>query len=140
NTATVAVTVSVDRTGPTVVLTPARAADADGWYQSAVTIHATCIDSGSGIATCPGDQTVTADGNRTVTATAVDRASNTATATLTIRMDRSPPVIVATAAGTAGTQLVHRAGHHPLHLHRQRLRGGRLPRRPNRHRRRHHHS
>jgi Tol biopolymer transport system component len=102
NTATVTVTVSVDRSGPTIVLTPDRAANGAGWYNAAVTVHATCIDATSGVATCPADRTVSADGTVTVTGTAADRAGNAASADLVINLDRTPPTVTAAAAGTTG--------------------------------------
>ncbi len=78
--------VNVDLTPPTITAAPDRAPDSGGVYSGPVTIHFTCSDALSGIATggCPADQVVSGDGTTTVSGTATDRAGNTAAVTATI--------------------------------------------------------
>ncbi|MGH9346403.1 MAG: hypothetical protein ACRD26_03960 [Vicinamibacterales bacterium] len=61
---------------------------------SAVTVTFTCTDEGSGIASCPPQAMVWSDGaSQVVSGTAVDQAGNTATASVTLNIDQSPPLI-----------------------------------------------
>ncbi len=46
-------TVKIDLTAPTISGDATVAANGNGWYKSSVTIHWTCSDTLSGIATCP---------------------------------------------------------------------------------------
>nr|BFE73342.1 hypothetical protein GCM10020092_066430 [Actinoplanes digitatis] len=102
NTSTTTVLVDVDRTAPVITATVASAANADGWYTAATTVHFTCTDTGSGIAVCPEDTEVTEDGKaQTLSGIAVDRASNTAEASVTLNADLTAPEITATVIGDA---------------------------------------
>ena len=110
NQATATVHVSLDKTAPIVAVAASPAANANGWNNGPVTVHFTCADAGAGIATCPADQTVSAEGaTPPITGTATDKAGNTATAvTAAIQIDRGAPTITAAvtprrtrAAGTA---------------------------------------
>ncbi|AEV85693.1 Neogenin [Actinoplanes sp. SE50] len=106
NTAATSVTVNVDRTAPAITATVLGAtANAGGWYHDAPTIHYTCTDTGSGIASCPADTPLTEDGTaRTLTGTATDLAGNSATVTTTVSLDRVAPSIGTTiSGGTANT-------------------------------------
>src|SRR4029079_10506487 len=51
---------SADLTPPTIVASPDRAPDRNGWYSAPVTITFTCFDE-SGIATCPAPVTLGTD-------------------------------------------------------------------------------
>jgi len=100
NTATATVELSVDRGAPVIAATVLGAANADGWYATAPTVHYTCSDQLSGIATCPADRLVDTDGpGQQITATTADKAGNTATTTVTLSIDRTAPTIVATVVG-----------------------------------------
>ncbi|MET8149495.1 Neogenin [Actinoplanes sp. NPDC049668] len=102
NSASTSVTLSVDQTAPSIVAEVIGAASEDGWYKSTPTVHFTCNDSGSGIATCPADVTVNGEGaDQAVTGTSVDRAGNTSTTTVLVDVDRTAPVITATVVGDA---------------------------------------
>jgi hypothetical protein len=91
--------INIDQTGPTVGGTPTTAPNANGWYTGPVTVHFTCSDERSGVATCPADQTVNADGaNQSVTGTATDVAGNSTSFTVSgINIDTVAPTITATA-------------------------------------------
>ena len=97
NTATAKVTVNVDATAPAITATVVGEPTADGWYTSSPTVHFTCTDEASGLAACPADTTVDADGTgRIVMGTAADRAGNTTTTSVTVSVDRTAPAITAT--------------------------------------------
>jgi hypothetical protein len=92
----------VDKTPPTITATVADM-PVSGWLTKASTIHFTCSDTGSGMAACPADVAVTADGaNQTFTGTATDVAGNTATTGTTVNLDGGVPQ-VSVAGATDGT-------------------------------------
>jgi len=88
------VTIKRDATAPTIT---ASATTADGapytagaWTDQSVTVHYSCSDSGSGLATCPADQVYSTDGATTASGTATDNAGNTASASVTYRVVYPP--------------------------------------------------
>jgi hypothetical protein len=91
-------TILADTTLPTIT---ASATKADGtsytagtWTNQTVTVHFTCSDSGSGIASCPGDQTFSNDGTFTATSTATDNAGNSASTSFgPIKIDTTAPTL-----------------------------------------------
>jgi len=94
NTASVTVRVSIDKTAPLVTASRAPDANARGWNNTPVTVHFTCADAGSGVDLCPADQVVSTEGfNQTISGTATDRAGHTSSATASVNLDRTPPVI-----------------------------------------------
>jgi len=98
NLGTDSVTVKIDRTAPTISGAATTSANANGWYNGPVTVHYTCADTGavqSGIATCPADDVKSTNGaGQSSTGTAVDKAGNTATATVGgINIDTVKPTI-----------------------------------------------
>jgi hypothetical protein len=102
NTATATVHVSLDKTAPAVIATVSAAPNGNGWYNAPVTVHFTCTDGGSGIATCPADQTTSGEGAAiTVTGSATDVAGNTASASAgPLHIDFTPPTIAAVLTPT----------------------------------------
>lgn len=86
--ATVATTVKVDRTRPTVKVTGIRNG---GTYPTLPKIGCAASDKTSGIASCVLTRTVGGSTTTTFVATATDRAGNTSRSTVTIR--RSPVLI-----------------------------------------------
>jgi hypothetical protein len=101
NSATASVTVNVDQAAPAILATVVESANAAGWYRTAPTVHFTCTDTGSGIATCPADVKVTTNGAaQKVAGSAVDKAGNTATATATVNVDLVTPEVTTTVEGT----------------------------------------
>ncbi|HEX7019740.1 MAG TPA: PKD domain-containing protein, partial [Gemmatimonadaceae bacterium] len=105
NSARATVSVSIDKTKPTITATAAPAANASGWHNAAaITVSFTCDDTGSGVAACPDPVQLTAEGaEQNVTGTATDRAGNSATVALAVNLDRTPPAIVAQASTTEWT-------------------------------------
>ncbi|BFU44735.1 fibronectin type III domain-containing protein [Krasilnikovia sp. MM14-A1004] len=99
NTATAATTVNVDKTAPTITAAIVGATNADGWHDNAPVVHFTCADALSGVATCPADTQVNTDGPQQVSGTVVDKAGNTATASVTVSVDQDAPTITATVVG-----------------------------------------
>jgi hypothetical protein len=96
NTATASVSgINIDQTPPT--LTPSAPPTSSGWYAGPVTVHWECADDLSGVTSCPADQVVTDEGFTTLAETVTDHAGNTTTVDITIRIDKTPPVIVGSA-------------------------------------------
>ncbi|MFC0678392.1 PxKF domain-containing protein [Lysobacter korlensis] len=95
NTATDTVSgINVDSVKPTIVgkLDPAAADGANGWYTSDVKVSFACADTGSGIATCTGDETLGEGAGQSVSGTATDVAGNTTTGTVSnIHIDKTAP-------------------------------------------------
>jgi hypothetical protein len=93
---TQSVTVKIDTVAPTISGAPTTSANANGWYNQAVTIHWACDGTGSPV-TCPNDQTISTEGtNQTVSGTAVDAAGNQASATSSpgVNIDLTAPTHV----------------------------------------------
>jgi RHS repeat-associated protein len=90
--------VTSDTVAPSVEATTLPPPNAAGWNQTDVTVHFTCSDLGSGIASCPGDVVVTSEGaNQAVTRSATDRAGNSALATAVVSIDKTVPAVTITA-------------------------------------------
>src|SRR4051812_154563 len=99
NHATATAHVSLDKTAPVVTATRAPSANANGWNSGPVTVHFTCADSGSGVASCPADQIDSSEGVQAISGTVTDLAGNTATATTApIQIDLSQPLIAASVS------------------------------------------
>ena len=91
-----------DDVKPTITPTVSPAANANGWNKSNVTVTFTCADTGSGIAACPDPVTVSTEGaNQVVSGTATDKAGNTATASVTLNIDKTAPVLTSSVAPVA---------------------------------------
>jgi hypothetical protein len=94
--------IKIDQTAPSIEVTLSAAPNANGWYTSPVTAHFTCSDAGSGVASCPADRVLETEGaNQPISGTAVDRAGNTATASVMASLDTTAPVfnVTSPAAG-----------------------------------------
>jgi hypothetical protein len=97
-----AVTVKLDRTAPAISgAVVSGATGNDGWYVGPVKVHFTCSDALSGVAVCPDDVTLTANGaDQSVTRAAIDFAGNRRSVTVGgISIDQEAPEI--TVAGIA---------------------------------------
>lgn len=93
---TYTVNVVKDTIAPTITGTMTPQPNAAGWNNSDVTVRWTVNDNASGIdpMTIPSDQTLTTEGdNLQVTGTVKDKAENSATETVRIKIDRTPPII-----------------------------------------------
>ena len=91
------VSVLIDKTNPAIVGSRTPAANANGWNNSDVGVNFTCTDElgGSGIASCTGSTTLTAQGaDQSATGTATDVAGNNADATVSgISIDKTAPLL-----------------------------------------------
>jgi 1-phosphatidylinositol phosphodiesterase len=103
------VTIKRDTTFPTIG-TSGKKADGtpyvpNSWSNQAVTVHFSCADATSGVASCPADQTISAEGNTpSVIGRAVDNAGNGVTAAYgAIKIDTIKPTISAATDRAANT-------------------------------------
>jgi uncharacterized repeat protein (TIGR01451 family) len=106
--------VRVDSTAPTTALTPSGPAGAAGWYAGDATVAASAADATSGVAAIElsrdGGASFTpytgaatlGDGVHDLVVRAVDAAGNSATSSLTIRVDGTPPTVALSPSGPAG--------------------------------------
>jgi len=103
-TATTSVTVSVDKTLPTITAAVTPTPNANGWNNSDVIVTFACNDSLSGMASCPPVRTASTDGeNQSILGTATDKAGNTATASVTVNLDKTPPSLAITSPVSGST-------------------------------------
>src|SRR5918996_4716017 len=87
---------ALDTTPPTIAAVVTPPPNAAGWNRSKVTVKFVCADTESGLKSCPTAIVVTTEGaGQVITGTAVDKAGNTASASLTLNIDRTPPVLTA---------------------------------------------
>ena len=93
------VTVSIDKTKPTISAAATSSPNGNGWYKDDVTIRFTCADSLSGIVAgdCPVDESLTEEGNGVASSaqTVSDKAGNVSEPSnvVTVRIDRTGPGI-----------------------------------------------
>jgi hypothetical protein len=81
-----------DATPPSVTPAPARAPDANGWYNHAVAVAFNGSDGTSGVESCGSANYGGPDSPGTsVSATCTDKAGNSATGTFTLKYDATPP-------------------------------------------------
>ncbi len=104
NTVSTLVPQEADTTPPTITAIASPAPNANGWYRGNVRVRFVCADpGGSGIASFPAAQTLTTEGGgQEVNGTVRDRAGNTATASLTLNIDKTAPVVTAVRTPVAG--------------------------------------
>src|SRR3954468_15663072 len=102
NSSSTSITFSVQQTPLSVSASAAPAANAAGWNNSDVTVSFTC-SGGVAPLQCPAAKTVTLEGaNQVISATATDAAGQTASASTTLNIDKTPPAITATVAPIPG--------------------------------------
>ncbi len=86
------VTVRIDMTPPTLSAVPDPAPNANGWNNTDVTVTFVASDALSGVATVSPPTTLTAEGaGQVVAGTATDVAGNTASVSLSVNIDKTPP-------------------------------------------------
>jgi hypothetical protein len=95
NKGTDTVTVKLDKTVPTITgAVISGTQGSNGWYTGPVTVHFTCSDAVSGVATCPDNVILTDNGANSPGGTVTDKAGNTATTTVSgINIDKELPTI-----------------------------------------------
>ena len=105
NTADDDVTVSIDKTAPSVAAAADRAPNADGWYSSDVIVSFLCGDALSGVASCPAAVTLREGAAQSAAGTAKDAAGNAGSGSLGgLNVDETAPVV--TFTGNAGTYTI----------------------------------
>jgi glucodextranase-like protein len=88
------ITVSIDKTPPTIIANASPAPNPAGWNNTDVTIKYSCADALSGIAACPDSVVITTEGRRQSVARSVaDLAGNTASTGSVVNLDKTPPVV-----------------------------------------------
>jgi large repetitive protein len=97
-------TVKLDKTPPTISGSPTTQPNASGWYAGAVPVRFACTDELSGVAVCPKDLVLTANGaDQQVKGTALDIAGNSADAVVSgINIDTTKPIIGFTGVAGGG--------------------------------------
>jgi hypothetical protein len=87
-------TLTVAVTGPSIVVTRTPGANDAGWNNTPVSVQFACADV-VGVATCTptGPQSVSTDGDTTLTATSTDVLGNVSTQEVLVRIDRAPPTL-----------------------------------------------
>lgn len=81
-----------DATPPVITASVTPPPNAAGWNSSDVTVTFSCSDALSGVANCPAPVTVTTEGaDQKVSGTAYDKAGNSATASVVLNIDKTPP-------------------------------------------------
>jgi hypothetical protein len=102
NSASASVTLNIDKTPPTIIGSASPPANGNGWNNGDVIVTFNCADGLSGVATCPAPITVAAEGaNQVVSGTAVDKAGNSASASVTLNIDKTPPTITGSVSPPA---------------------------------------
>jgi len=87
-------TVTATAAPPSITASVSPAPDGNGWNNSSVTVTFTCTAGSSVVTTCPGPQTVSTGGtNQLVTGTATDANGLSATASVTLNIDKTPPAL-----------------------------------------------
>lgn len=93
------VSVHIDSVKPTITAAATTSPNSSGWYNSDVTVHFTCSDTGSGISdgACPADQVLSTEGSSvsSTAQTVTDKAGNVSAASnvVTVKIDKTPPTI-----------------------------------------------
>ena len=102
NSASATLTLNVQQTALSASASAAPAANANNWNNTDVTITYTCA-GGVPPLQCPAVKTITLEGaNQIINATATDAAGQTASASTTLNIDKTPPAITATVAPVPG--------------------------------------
>ncbi|MGA8872804.1 MAG: SBBP repeat-containing protein, partial [Candidatus Acidiferrales bacterium] len=88
---------------PEITASPSPGPNAAGWNNSAVTVTFACVPGAAPIQSCTSPTIVSTEGaNQVVSGTAADTANNTATASDTVNLDLTPPVLtIASPANNA---------------------------------------
>ena len=87
-------TVKIDTSAPSITVSQSPDANAAGWNNTDVSVTFTCGDSVSGVASCASPQDITSEGHgQVVSGTALDNAGNSASASTTLNIDKTPPSI-----------------------------------------------
>ena len=97
--------IKVDDRAPGITGAATTLPNSNGWYAGTVTVHFSCSDVETAVASCSLDQTLSADGpGQIASGTAEDKAGNTASTTVSpINIDRTKPVFATYQGATTYT-------------------------------------
>ena len=97
----------MDDKPPTIIGTVTPAPNAAGWNKSDATVTFTCANVTTGIASCSDPVTVTGEtAGQAVVGIAIDKAGNTATTSVTVKLDKTPPTFAITAPANGANTFV----------------------------------
>ncbi|WP_203915246.1 beta strand repeat-containing protein [Rhizocola hellebori] len=86
--------INIDLTNPAITHTVSPAPNAAGWHNTNVTVSFACSDVISLVASCSAPIVVTGEGAaQTVTGTAIDNADNSSSDPVTVKIDKTAPVL-----------------------------------------------
>jgi hypothetical protein len=104
------VTIKRDATAPTSSAAAATASNANGWYNSNVTVQFTCNDNLSGVVSCPVDEILSSEGSAvsSTAQTITDQAGNSSAASnvVTVQIDKTAPVVTVTGVSAGASYTV----------------------------------
>ncbi len=104
NKASTSITLTMDKTPPSVRATTSPGPNPKSWNNSNVTVSFVCSDSLSGVATCPSPVIVSTEGsNQVISGTATDVAGNSSSASATVNVDKTPPSLSITSPTNGAT-------------------------------------
>lgn len=96
-------TVEIDTTPPTITAIIDPLANSNDWHKTNVTVKFTCEDTESEIAECTPPVTITTEcTGQVVTGTALNNVGLTASTSVTINIDKTPPATSITLTGELG--------------------------------------
>jgi hypothetical protein len=96
NSASAAVKLNIDKTPPVIAASASPPPNSARWNNTDVTVAFQCSDTGSGIAKCAAPQLVSKEGaNQIISGSATDIAGNSASASVTLNVEKTPPSITA---------------------------------------------
>ncbi|MFN8491581.1 MAG: choice-of-anchor D domain-containing protein [Caldilineaceae bacterium] len=99
--------IKLDLTKPTLSAAATSQPNANGWYNSDVTVRFTCADNLSGAFNCPADQTLSSEGTAvsSTAQTVADRALNGSDPSnvVTVKLDKTAPSVLVTGVTNGAT-------------------------------------